>query len=67
MPLGKPRILSQINVIRKSVVQVKFLLLSFYEAVLVLVILTVVCKYPDWDTSDFMSIALDTEREINRK
>lgn len=44
---------------RKFVVQAKFLLLPFHQAVLILVILIVVCKSPAWDTSDFVIIAIE--------
>lgn len=59
MFLGKPRIPSQTTVMRKFVVQAKFLLLPFHRAVFILVIPIVVCKSPAWDTSDFVIIAIE--------
>lgn len=58
---------SQTNVMRKFVVQAKFLLLPFHQAVLILVILIVVCKSPAWDTSDFVIIAIEHWEENSHK
>lgn len=63
MPLGKPWIPSQANIMREFVIQAKFLFLLLHQAVFVLVILIVVCKHSAWDTSDFMIIATENWEE----